>query len=240
MQDAQGTGGPVVLQMGVQDALELAGQVGVGLAALQLGKLHAPEVVEGEDGFGADAGGAGLGRTVRAGDLALGRGEPALSGGALAVVALAEVGAVAELVEQVQLDPAAQQARITVVLEGSESLEQEPKRVGGGLLEGKADAEQLEQVAGVGQAVELGPQAGKGLERTGLGERIEGLAPGELGMQMGGGLEQADQGAAGLARALGDGVELALVGGEAGDDLVGLAEGTALEDQQLGAVKTTQ
>lgn len=227
--------------MGVQEALELMGQVGIGLAAVQLGELHPAQVVEGENGFGADALGLGGGRaTIGTGELALGRGEPATFRGTMAGEALAEVGTVTELVEEMELDPAAQEAGITVVLKGGEGLQEQAERLRSGLLEREAGAEELEQVAGMGQAVEIGAQAGKGLERTGLGERIEGLAPGELGMEMGGGLEQADPGAAGLARAPGNSVEFALVGGETGDDLVGLAQGTAPEDEQLGAIKTAQ
>lgn len=160
--------------------------------------------------------------------------------GAPAAEALGKVGAVAEIVEQVELEPATQEGGTPTAIERVQALDEEGKGASSRLPEGQAARPQLEQVAAVSEPHKISAQGGKGLDGSSLGDGVKGLAASELGVKVGEGLEQPDKTALGTPGAFGDSVQLALIRGKTGHDLVGFAQGTATQNKQVGPVEATQ
>ncbi len=233
--------GPVVGQVSPKQPLQLGSQLGGGGAALQFAEGHSAQVPEGGNGPGTDGQGSRSGRTAAAaGDLTGGGRKPSLFDEVSTAEALGEVGSVAELVEQVELEPATEEGWAPTAIEGVEALDEQRESTRSRLAKGQAARPELEQIAAVSKALKIGAQGGKGLDGASLGNGVEGLSSSELGVQVGKRLEQAHQAALGTSGAFGDSIELALLGRKAGYDLVGFAQGTATQDEQVGPVEATQ
>lgn len=144
---------------------------------------------------------------------------------------------IAQQIGQAELDPAAQERNRTD-LQAIQGLDQQTVQLGTGLPRRRGASHQVHQITGRQEPIQVPIQPGTSPMDLRLGQVSQRTASGEKAVQLGKRLDATDQGTGRSPRTPDGSLEAPPLGGKKREDLVGLAQGTALQDQEQGLVES--